>query len=102
MLTGHFVAGVTGFFSAGTRVGRVPSWLLVMRMLGEPDLVWVTLRGFLQASISCSTPPRSGAATWLGSGGEVGASDRMVTRALSFVGRVIRRPRNDPSGMKEP
>ena len=102
MSDGTFVAGVTGFFSAGTCVGHVPSWLLVMWTLGAPDRVWVPLQSFLQASIPCSTAPLAGAAAWLSAGGEVGVSDGMVAKALSFVGRVLRRPRNDPSGKKEP
>ena len=102
MSAGPFVAGVTGFFSAGTRVGRVPALLLVMRTLGSPELVRVPLQGFLRDSIPCSTAPLSGAVAWLGAGGEVGASDGVVAKALSFVGRVIHRPRNDPSGTKYP
>ena len=82
------------FFSTGTRVGRVPAWLLVTRTLGAPDLVRMPLRGFLQASIPCSTYPLAGAAAWLGAGGEVGASDGMVATALSFVGRVFCCPWN--------
>ena len=102
MSAGHFVAGVTGFFSAGTRVGCVPAWLLVMQMLGAPDLVRVPLRGFLRASIPCSMAPLAGASAWLGARGEVGASDGMVAKVLSFLGRVLRCPQNDPLGTKEP
>ena len=79
-----------------------PAWLLVMQTLGAPDLVRVLLWGFLQASIPCSTAPLAGAATWFGAGGEVGASDRMVAKNLSFRGRVLRCPHNDPSGTKDP
>ena len=61
-------------------------------------LLW----GFLQASLPCSMSPLSGAAAWLGAGGAVGASDGMVAKVLSFGGRVLRRPRNDPFGTKEP
>ena len=102
MLAGTFVAGVTGFFSARTRVSRVPAWHLMMRMLGVPDLVRVPLWGFLRALIPCSTAPLAGADAWLGAGGEVGAPDRMVAKVLSFVGRVLRLPWNDLSGTKEP
>ena len=59
---GPFVVGVAGFFPSGTRVGRVPAWLLVTRTLGAPDLVRMPLRGFLRASIPCSTSPLAGAA----------------------------------------
>ena len=86
---------MTGFFfSAGNRVGCVPAWLLVMRTLGAPDLVRAPLWGFLRASIPCSMYPLAGAAAWLGSKEEVGASDGMVATALSFVGRVLRHPQN--------
>ena len=102
MSAGTFVAGETGFFSAGTRVGCVLAWLLVRRMIGAPDQVGVPLRGFLRASLPCSMVPLTGAAAWLSAGGEVGISDGMVAKALSFGGRVIRRPRDDPSGTKEP
>ena len=97
-----FVAGVTGFLSDGIRVGCIPACLLVMQTLGAPDLVRVPLRGFLLDSIPCSTAPLSGTAAWLGAGGKVGASDGMVTKALSFGGRVLYHPRNDPSGTKKP
>ena len=79
-----FVAGVTGFFSAGTRFGRVPAWFLVMRTLGAPDLVRLPLRGFLRALIPCSTAPLAGAAVWIGAKVEGGASDRLVNKELSF------------------
>ena len=92
---GPSVAGVTGFFfSAGTCVGCIPAWLLVMRTLGARDLVRVPLWGLLRASIPCSRSPLSGAAAWLGAGGEVGACDGMFAKVLSFVGRVLRRPQN--------
>ena len=96
MSAGLFVAGVTGFFSAGTRVVRVPAWLLVMRTLGAPDLVQVPLRGFLRDSIPSPTAPLAGAAAWLSARGEVGASDRVVTRRRTLGGRVLRCPQNDP------
>ena len=102
MSAGTFVAGETGFFSVGARVGRVPAWLLVMQTLGAPDLVWLPLRGFLRASLPFSMAPLSGAAAWLGAGGDVGVSDGMFAKALSFRGRDLRRPRNDMSGTKEP
>ena len=38
--------------------------------------------------------PLAGASAWLSAGGEVGASDRMVAKALSLVLRVLRRPQN--------
>ena len=98
---GTFVAGKTGFFSAGTRVGRVPDWLLVIRTLGTPNLGRVILRGFLWDSFPCSMAPLAGVATWLGSRGAVGEFDRMVARALSFGGMVLCRPWNGPSGAKE-
>ena len=101
MLAGPFVAGDTGFFSTGTRVGRALAWILVMRTLGAPDLVRLLFRGFLQASIPCSMAPLAGAAACLGAGGAVGESG-MVSEAFSFGGRVLRRPWNDPSGMKDP
>ena len=91
---GPFVVGVAGFFPAGTHVGRVPDWLLVTRTLGAQDLVRIPLWGFLRASIPCSMYPLAGAAAWLGSKEEVGASDGMVATALSFVGRVLRHPHN--------
>ena len=102
MSVGPFVVGGTGFFSAGTRVVHVPYWILVMQMLGASELVRVPLRGFLQVSIPCSTAALTGAAVWIGAGGELRASDGIVSKALSFVGRVIRCPQNDPSGTKEP
>ena len=61
MSAGPFMAGETGYFSAGTRVGCVPAWLLVIRALGTPDLVWVLLRGFLQALLPCSISPLASA-----------------------------------------
>ena len=91
---GPFVAGVTGFFSTWTHVGRVLAWILVMQMLGAQDMVRVLLRGFLLASIPCSTSPLAGTAAWLGDRGEVGVSDGMVAKVLSFVGRVLHRPWN--------
>ena len=96
MSAGPFVVGVMGFFSSGTRVGHVHAWILVMRMLVAPDLVQVLLRGFLRASITCSTAPLAGAAAWLGAGEEVGASDGMVAKAFpswegfSVIPRLIR------------
>ena len=101
MSSGPFLAGETGFFSAGTRVGLVPSWLLVIRSLGVPDLGQVLLRGFLLASSPCSTSPLAGASAWIGARREVGASDGMVTRAFSFSDMAIRRPWNDSLGAKE-
>ena len=89
MSAGTFVAGETGFFSTETWVGRVPAWLLIIRMLGAPDLGRVLLLGFLRASFPCSMDSLSGAAAWLGAGGAVGASDRMVARALSFGGMAL-------------
>ena len=73
-----------------------------MQTLGAPDLVRVLLRGFLWASLPCSMTPLSSRAAWLGAGGAVEASNGMVDKELSFGGRVLRRPRNDPSGTKEP
>ena len=35
MSAGTFVAGETGFFSAGAGFGCVPAWLLVIRTLGR-------------------------------------------------------------------
>ena len=94
-----FLAGVTGFlFCSETRVGRVPAWIVMMWTLGEPDLVRVPLRGRLRALIPCSTSPLSGAAAWVGAGVEVEESDGMVEKVLSFVGRVLRRPRNAVGG----
>ena len=69
---------MVGFFLAGTRVGHVPSWILVTQTLGAPGLVGMPLWGFLRASIPCSTFPLAGVAAWIGAGGEVGASDGMV------------------------
>ena len=97
-----FVAGETDFFFAGAHAGRVPAWLLLMRTLGAPGLVRVPLRGFLRACLPFSMDPIAGAAAWLGAGGEVGKSDGMVAKAMSFRGRVLRRTRNDTSGTKEP
>ena len=99
MSAGLFVAGVTGFFSAGTCVGHVPSWLLVMWTLGAPDRVWVPLQSFLQASIPCSTAPLAGAAAWLSAGGEVGVSDGMVRCPSWEEFSVIP---GMPEGTKEP
>ena len=101
MSAGTFVAGETGFLSARTRVSRGPAWILVMRALGAPDLVQVLLWGFLRASFPCSMAPLAGAAAWLGSGGAVGESEGKVAKAFSFRGRVLRRPRNYPSGTKD-
>ena len=101
MLDGPFVAGDTGFFSSGTRVGRVPAWLLVMRTLEAPDLVRVPLQSFLRASLTCLMAPLAGAAAWLGAGGAVGGSDGIVAEALSFEERLLCRPWNDPSGTKK-
>ena len=64
------------------------------RTLGAPDLVCMPLQGFLRALNFYSTSPLAGTAAWLGAGGEVGASERMVATTLSFVGGVLRRPRN--------
>ena len=94
MSAGTFGTGVIGYFSYRTRVSLVPDWLLVTRTLGAQDLVWIPLWGFLRASIPCSMYPLAGAAAWLGSKEEVGASDGMVATALSFVGRVLRHPHN--------
>ena len=93
--------GEPGFFSAGTWVGRVPAWILVIRTLGTPDLRWVLLRGFLRASFPYSMSPLDGAAAFLDSGGAVGAFDGMVARALSFGGMALHRPWNGLSGAKE-
>ena len=98
MLAGPFVAGETGFFSTGTQVGRVPAWLLVIQTLGNPDLGWVILRGFLRALFPCSMASLSGAAVWLDARGAVGTFDGMVARALSFGGMALRCPWNSPSG----
>ena len=75
---GPFVVRMAGFFPSWTCVGRVPACLLVARTLGAPDLVRMPLRGFLRASIPCSTSPLVGAAEWLDAGVEVGGSDGMV------------------------
>ena len=101
MSAGPFVAGETGFLSAGTWANRVPDWLLVIYTLGALDLGRVLLRGFLLDSFPCSMSPLAGAAAWLGARGEVRASDRMVAGALSFGGMALRRPRNDQPGAKE-
>ena len=101
MLAEPFVAGEIGFFSARTRVGCVPAWLLMIRMLGTPDLGRILLRGFLQASLPCSMAPLAGTATWLGAGGAVGVFDRVVTRALYFGGIALLCPQNGPLGAKE-
>ena len=74
------MAGKTGFFSARTRVDRVPAWLLVIQTPGAPDLGRVLLQGLLLASFPCSIAPLAGAAAWLSAGGAVGASDGMVAR----------------------
>ena len=91
-----------GFSSSGTRVGHVSAWLLLMRTLGAPDLVREPFWGFLRALIPCSTTPLAGAAVWIDYWGEVGVSDGMVAKALSFRGRVICRPWNDLLETKEP
>ena len=102
MLAGSFVAGETGFFSAGAWVGRVSAWILVIQTLGAPNLVLVLLRGFLRASVPCSMDPLAGAAAWLGARGASGASGGMFARPLPFGGMALRCPRNDLSGAKEP
>ena len=102
MLAGSFVAGDTGFFSAGAWVGRVSAWILVIQTLGAPNLVLVLLRGFLRASVPCSMAPLAGTAAWLGAGGASGASGGIFARPFSFGGMALRCPRNDLSGAKEP
>ena len=86
MSAGPFLAGKTGFFSAGAWVGCVPAWLLVIRALGAPDLGWVLPRGLLRALLPCSMAPLAGASAWLGAGGAAQAYDGMVARAFSFGG----------------
>ena len=86
MSAGPFMAGETGYFSAGTRFGCVPAWLLVIRALGAPDLGWVLPRGLLRALLPCSMAPLAGASAWLGAGGAAQAYDGMVARAFSFGG----------------
>ena len=100
MSAGPFVAGETGFFYAGTQVGRVLACLLVIRTLGTPDLGRVLLQGFLWDLLPCSMNPLAGVAAWLGAGGVVGAFDGMVARALYFGGMVLRRTQNSPSGQR--
>ena len=74
---GPFVAGEPGFSSAGVRFARVPAWLLV-RTLGAVDREWVVYFTFLMT-------PLDGADAWLGAGGEVGSSDRLIAVAMSRV-----------------
>ena len=101
MSDGPFVAGETGFFSAGTRVCRVLAWLLVIWTLETPDLGRVLMWGFLRASFPCSMLHLAGAVAWLGARGAEGAFDGMVSRALSFRAMALCRPQNGPSRAKE-
>ena len=82
-----------GFFPSGVRVDRVLAWLLV-RMLGAVDRERVGSFPFLLT-------PLSGAAAWLGAGGEVGASDGMIAVAMYRVEVALCRPRNGPLGARE-
>ena len=72
-----FVVGETGFFAAGGRVSRVPTWILVCT-LGAVD--WELLGSFIFV-----LTPLARAAAWLGAGGEVGESNGMIAVAISCV-----------------
>ena len=52
-------------------------------------------------SFSFILTPLAGADTRLGSGGEEGASDGMITVATSRVEVALCRPQNDPLGARE-
>ena len=65
------------FSSAGVQFARVPTWLLV-RTLGAVDREWVVYFPFLMT-------PVAGSAAWIGAGGKVGVSDRLIAVAMSRV-----------------
>ena len=87
---GPFVAGEPGFSPLG--FGLLVSLPGLVRTLGEVDRERVVSFPFLLT-------PLSGASAWLGAGGEVGASDRMIPVAMSrmrwrsFVPGMFRRGR---------
>ena len=86
-----FVVGEPGISAAGGQVAQVPTWLLVCT-LGAVDQERV---GFFLFVLT----PLSGAAVWLGTGGEVGASDGTIAVAMScmqwrsVVPKMVRRGR---------
>ena len=72
-----FVVGEPGFSVAEGRVARVPTWLLVRTLRAvDPERV-----GYFLFALT----PLAGGAVWLGAGGEVGASGRMIAFAMSRV-----------------
>ena len=97
-----FFAGDTGVFSAGNRVGCVPTWILVMRTLGRRTWYRCYFGGSCRLRFPAQCPLFPARPHGSAPGGAVGASDGMVAKVLSFGGRVLRRPRNDPFGTKEP
>ena len=70
----------------------VPTWLLVLTLWAVD--FWRVVAFFFALLLPV------GAAVWLGAGGEVGASDRMIAVAMSRV-LVCRRPRDFFSGARE-
>ena len=72
-----FVVGKPGFSAAGGWVAQVSTWLLV-RTQGEVDRERV-------GSFLFALTPLAGAAAWLGAGGEVGASNRMISVVMYRV-----------------
>ena len=72
-----FFVDKPGFPVAGGRVARVPTWILV-RTLGAVDREQV---GYFLFALT----PLARSAAWLGTGGEVGASDGTITVAISHV-----------------
>ena len=67
-----FVVGEPVFSAAGVWVTQLPTWLLV-RTLGAVG------------SFIFALTPLASAVAWLGAGGEVGASDRMIAVVMSRV-----------------
>ena len=72
-----FVVGKPGFSAPGGRFIRLPTWLLVRTL-------WAVDRGRV-VSFLFALPYSVNAAVWLGAGGEVGASDRVIDVAMSRV-----------------
>ena len=86
------MVGKPGFSATRGQV-LVPTWLLV-RTLWAVDL-WQVVSFFFALLLP------AGVAVWLGAGGDVGASDGMITVAMSRV-LVCRRPRDCLPGAREP
>ena len=81
-----------GISATRGRVVRVPTWLLVRTL-------WAVDRWRVVSFFFALLSP-SGFAVWLGAGGYVGASDRMIAVAVSRV-LAFFRPRDCSSGARE-